>query len=100
MNRFFPPFPFGQREIHRKLNLILAKLEIVMSELDDLKAADAKLQQAVLDVAQKLKDLAGQLGTGIDPAQVEAVAQDISAQADALEAAVANPGGTEAPPAG
>jgi predicted nucleic acid-binding Zn-ribbon protein len=66
----------------------------LMAELDDLKAAVTALTTAVSDAATEMKAVADALvalqgQTVINPADVEAAAQSIAAQAAALENAVA-----------
>lgn len=67
-----------------------------MAAIDDLKASQAAITQAVLDAAAELKNLAAQvagLASGVTVTDAEAVATAINAQATALEAAVKNPAG-------
>ncbi len=67
------------------------------NELADLQAASDKIAKGVVDVGAAIKALAAEVANmtaGVDPVQVEALAQKISAQGDALEALV------PAPPAG
>ena len=64
-----------------------------MAEIDDLKTAVTGLTTAVSDVSTELANVAAALlalkaQNPINPADVEAAAQSISAQAAALEAAV------------
>jgi len=64
-----------------------------MAELDDLKAAVDTLTTAVSDTSTELKAVADALvalknAGSIDPAQVEAAAQQISTLAGNLESAV------------
>ena len=64
-----------------------------MSELTDLQAkfdkASTDVQKALTDAAAKLDALAAQIAGNPPPAELAAVAADISAQSDALEAAAA-----------
>ena len=65
-----------------------------MAEIDDLKAAVTALTTAVSDVSNELNAVAGVLlalrsqGVGINPADVIAAAQSVSALAANLETAV------------
>lgn len=68
-----------------------------MSALDDLKAGQTALDKAVGDVVTYLKNLAAQVSGGVSAADAEAVAADITAQAAALEAAIAPPPAPETP---
>jgi peptidoglycan hydrolase CwlO-like protein len=73
----------------------------IVSELDDLQKAVDSLTTAVSSAGAELTKLAAEVkalssASSIDPAQVEAAAQRIQAQADALSGAVA---AAEPPPA-
>lgn len=72
------------------------RITTVTKEVDDLQASQASITAAVATAAadlatqaQSIKDLAAQIAAGqtINPADVEAVAVAIQAQADALNAA-------------
>jgi hypothetical protein len=56
------------------------------NELADLQAAQTKMAQSVSDIGAAVKALAAKIVPGIDPAAVESLAQEFSAQGDALEA--------------
>lgn len=85
--------------------LISKRMDQIMSALDDLKAADAKLGTSVAAAVStlnadttQLADLAAQVAAGVgDPATVSAMAADISAKADALNAAINPPPAAPAP---
>lgn len=70
------------QDICARLDAIDSKLEIILSALTDLQAADAALQQ---EVATFLSDIAARLANSPDPAAVEAVVNDINAQVTALQ---------------
>jgi uncharacterized phage infection (PIP) family protein YhgE len=79
-----------------KLNTIQKGQETIMSELDDLKAAMTSLTTAVAtgtaEVSALVAKVLALLGApaGVDPVAVEAVATQLQAQADAINAAVAD----------
>jgi hypothetical protein len=79
-----------------KLNTVIANQEKIMSELDDLKAAQANLTAAVTAGTAEITALVAKVialigaPTGVDPAAVEAAAHDIQAQADAINSGVAS----------
>lgn len=66
---------------------IRKELRIIMSATDDLKAGQAAIQKAVLDVVAALKNIAA----GVSESDAETIASDLNAQAAALEAAIAPP---------
>lgn len=69
-----------------------------MAALDDLKAGQAAIDKAVVDVAAYLKALAGTLVGGVSATDAEAIASDLTAQAAALEALISTPPAAGGPP--
>ena len=74
--------------------LIINKIGVIMAEIDDLKAADVAIKQAIADVLvlvtglqTKITDLQNQLAANvpINPADVETIAQDLNSMAQSLE---------------
>jgi hypothetical protein len=70
----------------------LKKDKAMNKATDDLQAADDKMKAANAAGMARIKELAAQLAASSgDVAKVEAIAADISAQADAMTAAAAPP---------
>jgi hypothetical protein len=79
------------REIVTIGTQILGEVRQLMAAIDDLKAGQAAIDKAVLDVVAFLKNLATTVSDGVSKADAETVAADLIGQAAALEAAIAPP---------
>lgn len=96
---------FGIKALSRKLDVAIALLRILtkqgritMKELEDLTAAvtanttveqsAATLITGLAGQVQALADAAKTAGTGVDPAAVETLAQQLNTSATALSAAI------------
>lgn len=81
------------------MRFLLTERDKMSKELDDVKAGVAAVVAAVADAVKAIKDLAAQVGANVpphpldDPADLEAVAMQLTSIASGLEAAIPVPVG-------
>jgi chromosome segregation ATPase len=78
--------------VSRTLEQILTQLEALMARATDLDAKLDRINTATNNIAEDIRNLKGQIGTGMTQAEVDAVNDRLETTATALEAiAVATP---------